>query len=107
MNKKIILIVIAAILLVAGGYGIYHFAFKKTAGKEDTKKAELYICPMHPQIHSDHPGTCSICGMDLVLNGKTNAYNSVFPYYENIGPKITLGNCAPILIIVPKNEFTH
>ncbi|MFA7361095.1 MAG: efflux RND transporter periplasmic adaptor subunit [Candidatus Kapaibacterium sp.] len=69
MNKKIILIVIAVILLIAGGYGIYHFAFKKTADKEDTKKAELYICPMHPQIHSDHPGTCSICGMDLVLKG--------------------------------------
>ena len=26
-----------------------------------------YICPMHPQIKSDRPGSCSICGMDLVL----------------------------------------
>lgn len=26
----------------------------------------LYICPMHPHIHSDKPGTCPICGMDLV-----------------------------------------
>ncbi len=25
-----------------------------------------YTCPMHPQIVSDHPGTCPICGMDLV-----------------------------------------
>lgn len=25
----------------------------------------LYICPMHPQIHKDSPGSCSICGMDL------------------------------------------
>ncbi len=69
MNKKLILIVIAAILLTAGGYGIYHFVFNKKAGNEITKKAELYICPMHPQIHSDHPGSCSICGMDLVLKG--------------------------------------
>jgi len=72
MNKKIILIVIAGILLIVGGYGIYHFVFKKTSGKELTMKAELYICPMHPQIHSDHPGTCSICGMDLVLKGGGN-----------------------------------
>jgi membrane fusion protein, copper/silver efflux system len=26
----------------------------------------LYVCPMHPQIQQDHPGTCPICGMDLV-----------------------------------------
>ncbi len=29
----------------------------------DTK----YVCPMHPQIIRDQPGTCPICGMDLVL----------------------------------------
>ena len=26
-----------------------------------------YTCPMHPQILSDEPGECPICGMDLVL----------------------------------------
>ncbi|MEZ5451372.1 MAG: efflux RND transporter periplasmic adaptor subunit [Thiothrix sp.] len=26
-----------------------------------------YICPMHPQIRQGEPGTCPICGMDLVL----------------------------------------
>ena len=25
----------------------------------------MYICPMHPQIRQDHPGTCPICGMAL------------------------------------------
>ena len=25
-----------------------------------------YICPMHPQITADEPGSCPICGMDLV-----------------------------------------
>jgi Cu(I)/Ag(I) efflux system membrane fusion protein len=25
-----------------------------------------YVCPMHPQIIKDEPGTCPICGMDLV-----------------------------------------
>lgn len=28
-------------------------------------KAPLYQCPMHPQITSDKPGSCPICGMDL------------------------------------------
>jgi membrane fusion protein, copper/silver efflux system len=28
---------------------------------------EVYTCPMDPQIVSDHPGKCPICGMDLVV----------------------------------------
>ncbi len=28
--------------------------------------AVMYICPMHPQVRQDHPGSCPICGMDLV-----------------------------------------
>jgi len=25
-----------------------------------------YTCPMHPEIERQAPGTCPICGMDLV-----------------------------------------
>jgi Cu(I)/Ag(I) efflux system membrane fusion protein len=28
--------------------------------------AEKYVCPMHPAVVQDHPGTCPICGMKLV-----------------------------------------
>lgn len=31
-----------------------------------TAAKKMYVCPMHPQIIQDHPGTCPICGMDLV-----------------------------------------
>lgn len=27
--------------------------------------ATTYRCPMHPWIHSDHPGRCTLCGMEL------------------------------------------
>lgn len=27
---------------------------------------KAYFCPMHPEVQSDHPGTCPKCGMDLV-----------------------------------------
>lgn len=27
---------------------------------------KTWVCPMHPEIMQDHPGTCPICGMDLV-----------------------------------------
>ncbi len=29
-------------------------------------QAEQYTCPMHPHYVADRPGTCPICGMDLV-----------------------------------------
>jgi len=29
------------------------------------RKAAAYACPMHPEVTSDRPGSCRICGMDL------------------------------------------
>lgn len=35
--------------------------------KKSTQKESIqYTCSMHPQIIEDHPGTCPICGMNLV-----------------------------------------
>lgn len=34
--------------------------------KSQQKAGEEYTCPMHPQIVQNEPGTCPICGMDLV-----------------------------------------
>jgi Cu(I)/Ag(I) efflux system membrane fusion protein len=32
-------------------------------------QGKAWVCPMHPEIMQDHPGTCPICGMDLVEAG--------------------------------------
>ncbi len=37
-----------------------------------TSAAMQYTCPMHPQIVRDAPGSCPICGMDLVPKVLTN-----------------------------------
>ncbi len=29
-------------------------------------QGKVWVCPMHPEIMQDHPGTCPICGMNLV-----------------------------------------
>jgi membrane fusion protein, copper/silver efflux system len=42
----------------------------KDHAENETK--QTYTCPMHPQIVSEKPGACPICGMDLVLFDKTN-----------------------------------
>lgn len=45
---------------------------------EKEKQAHVhdeYTCPMHPQVIQDKPGTCPICGMDLVK--KSNRGNEM------------------------------
>lgn len=46
-----------------------HADGEKACCKPGDKKADAgtaaYSCPMHPDITSDKPGTCSKCGMDL------------------------------------------
>ena len=38
----------------------------KQRERESSPGTVIYTCPMHPQIHSNQPGKCPICGMTLV-----------------------------------------
>lgn len=51
----------------------------KQTGKavDPAAKQQTYTCPMHPQIVQSKPGTCPICGMDLVPFDKNNAGNAL------------------------------
>jgi len=42
-------------------------------GQADHAHRAAYVCPMHPEIQSDQPGKCPICGMDLVPNEHQHA----------------------------------
>ena len=49
-------------------HGLLHGVGEPTAPAETAPSAarQLYTCGMHPQVVQDHPGTCPICGMNLV-----------------------------------------
>lgn len=55
----------------AQGEGIHHHDHSLAAGEPGASLLQppgqtQYVCPMHPQIVQTEPGTCPICGMDLV-----------------------------------------
>jgi hypothetical protein len=41
-----------------------------TAPGGQAEEGVVYTCPMHPEVVSDHPGKCPICGMNLVKKEK-------------------------------------
>lgn len=76
MSKRVSIIFIFMGVVVVTGF------FSSCKNKEETEVATTekkltYTCPMHPQIISEKPGTCPVCGMDLVLFDKTNVSDNL------------------------------
>ncbi len=69
LNKKIAIPLMVIILASATGGGWFLWQ-KKHSGTATEQKAtqakQLYTCAMHPFIIKDKPGTCPICGMELL-----------------------------------------
>jgi len=59
---------LVALGLIAGigGTLLLRPAPKHDHGAAVAPKKQMFQCPMHLQIIQDHPGSCPICGMDLV-----------------------------------------
>src|SRR5258706_3948537 len=55
-------------------YGLWTINLLVAINCSQNKKqaqAKTYTCPMHPTVVQDKPGTCPVCGMDLVKKGKS------------------------------------
>lgn len=70
-NRKSIAIALTGTLLLLGAGGFaYRATSHQAAGAHPAQLTQAvqddYTCPMHHSVHSDHPGSCPICGMTLV-----------------------------------------
>lgn len=64
--KKVLKIILWLFIISILGYGGFYL-WQKYETKTSTKHMhDAYSCPMHPEIKSDGPGKCPICGMYLI-----------------------------------------
>jgi Heavy metal binding domain len=65
MKKVFIMLSIAAFLIAVSCIRGSSDAQKQPAMQE-SKTQVYYTCTMHPEVHSDQPGKCPKCGMELI-----------------------------------------
>ena len=64
--KPIIAVIAVALVFAAGSLGCGRVtAHPSEAARESAHAPTVYVCPMHPDQRSNHPGDCPICGMHL------------------------------------------
>jgi Cu+-exporting ATPase len=79
-------------------------AEKRVASVPDTPTASLpagtiYICPMHPQIRRNAPGSCPICGMALEPQGIPQA-EGTNPELKDMTRRLTVGALLATPLVV-------
>jgi Cu(I)/Ag(I) efflux system membrane fusion protein len=62
MSRRLLVLVVAALAVAAATLP----GCRRGGTAPAVARAALYQCPMHPRITADRPGSCPICGMDLV-----------------------------------------
>ncbi|AWW31907.1 efflux RND transporter periplasmic adaptor subunit [Echinicola strongylocentroti] len=97
VRKQLIFIVLGA--FVSGG--IIGWALTSNEPKaegsieHDHSGESIYTCSMHPQIKQEEPGSCPICGMDLVPLSTLSDSDSADPYVMTMSPEaVALANIA-------------
>jgi Cu2+-exporting ATPase len=74
--------------------------------EEPAKVETIYTCPMHPQIRQNKPGSCPICGMNLVPE-KPQDSDEEEVAYRKMAKKfwIALAFTVPVFIIGMSDVF--
>lgn len=72
MKKSIFITIITAVLFVTLS-ACNNSTPKSTALESKSNEKVIYTCTMHPEVQSEKPGDCPICGMPLVVQEHTDS----------------------------------
>ncbi len=79
MNVKLLNKILIAAVIILAGFIIYQNFIKENKHLKEitSEEKQLWTCGMHPDIISEEPGNCPICGMKLtpVKNTETTSVN--------------------------------
>lgn len=88
-----------ALAFIAGlaAYPVYkHLSTKTHSPKGETAppdaEPQTWICSMHPHIRQNHPGTCPLCGMDLIPLAEQTAPAAADDYVQLSQEAVALAN---------------
>lgn len=82
-------LLIAFLILISLGFA---FAQPSKTGsfkhiyKNNPQTSDSYTCSMHPEILSEKPGKCPVCGMDLILKPVAQYTCSMHPEVLSTSP---------------------
>lgn len=65
-SRLVVLLAVMAVALSAGAAYRYRTHLPWIGHRFVPPKVDEYVCPMHPEVRQATPGTCPLCGMDLV-----------------------------------------
>ena len=94
MRNKLTCALLSGIVVLFAMTGLYTGCSKKTDTHTQAGQETIYHCPMHPSYLSHQPGSCPICGMNLVpVNGsgpqKEKGKGKILFYRDAMNPSFT------------------
>ncbi|MEQ6122248.1 efflux RND transporter periplasmic adaptor subunit [Reichenbachiella sp. MALMAid0571] len=112
-NKKVLLTVLVAFMLG----GTIGWLAKPSPSPSETEEAvhvhdedsdQIWTCSMHPQIRLSEPGSCPICGMDLIPASSKRSAASASPLMHEMTPEaVAMANVHTSLVtgVSPEGEL--
>jgi len=78
MSRKFLFLFLFPLVAALAAFGGWRYGRHSTSAAPGVRRVLFYQSPMHPWIKSDHPGNCTICGMQLVpvYEGETGTAES-------------------------------
>ncbi|MDK9701124.1 MAG: efflux RND transporter periplasmic adaptor subunit [bacterium] len=104
---KTVVIVVALLLALSVVANVYLIRKSHSGQSTASATAEIYTCPMHPQVVNDHPADCPICGMKLVKKSAASSNPQIDSLAEGVHLSPSQEILANIRVEQPKRMTFH